>query len=81
MDKTRFNRDLGVVQVGTNGGLEEHVPTDRDEQKVGLPAIEGRSVGNNFKPLVEVSNGQTAGTCATVDKLRVISNRIKHADF
>lgn len=70
-----------MVQGGAYGGVEEHVPANRNEQKVGVLAGEGRSVGNNSKPLKEVSIGQTAGTSAVEDKIRIISNRIKHSDF
>nr|POE82545.1 hypothetical protein CFP56_71975 [Quercus suber] len=70
-----------MVRDGANGGLEEHIPVNRDKQKVGLPVVEGRSMGYNSKPLVEVFNGHATSTSAADDKLKVVSNRIKHADF
>lgn len=57
VDKARSNRDLGMVRDGANGSLEEHIPINRDKQKVGILTAEGRSMGDNSKPLVEVLNG------------------------
>nr|POE64222.1 hypothetical protein CFP56_67667 [Quercus suber] len=81
VDKARSNRDLGMVRDGAYGGLEEHFSVDGDKPKVGLPTVEGRSLGHNPKPLVEVLNRPTTSTSAVDAKLKEVSNRIKRADF
>ena len=61
--------------------MEKHIPIDGDKQEGGLLAIEGRNLGNNSKPMVEVSDKKSTGANPTTDKLRAISNRIECAEL
>lgn len=70
-----------IHKEGYINGMEEHALTDGEKQESGPLAHEDKCLNNNFKPMVEVANGQAIRTCPTVDKLRDISNRIKNAYF
>lgn len=81
MDKAGPNRDLGVVRVGFNDSLEEHLSSHGDQHEVGMAADEGRSLGEHAKSLVEVPDRQTGSTNPSNDQLGVVSNRIRGANL
>nr|POE95235.1 putative ribonuclease h protein [Quercus suber] len=60
---------------------KDMVQSQRVEQEVGVVADEGRSMGEHSESLVEVSDRQTGGVDPFSDQLRVVSNRIKGANF
>nr|POE44640.1 hypothetical protein CFP56_77027 [Quercus suber] len=81
VDTSGSYRDMGLVRCGVDGSLEESIPADGVEPTGGFLAVEGRGLGNNSKPMVEVSDRQAIGTDQTADKLKAISNRIRGAEF
>ena len=76
VDKARSNGSVGLVRNRFDGGVEEPVPFNGEKQPVGLTTIEGRSVGHNSEPMVEILDGLTRNLGASDDKLRAISDRI-----
>ena len=81
MDKARPNRDLGMVRDGLDDSLEKHFSSHGDQQKVGMVADEGQSMGEHSESLVEVSDKQTGDADPSSDQLGVVSNRIKGANL
>ena len=79
VDKARSNGSVGLVRNRFDGGVEEPVPFNGEKQPVGLTTIEGRSVGHNSEPMMEILDGLTCNLGASDDKLRAISDRIRHA--
>ena len=61
--------------------MEEPVPFYGEKQTAGLSAIEGRGMGHNFEPMVEILDGSTCNLDASNNKLRAISDRIRHAEL
>ena len=61
--------------------MEEYVYVDGDKQADWVSTIEGQSVDHNPESMVEVLDRQTSGACVIDDKLKVISNRIRHAEL
>ena len=81
VDKARPNGSVGLVRNRFDDGVEEPVPFNREKQTTGLSAIEGRSVGHNPEPMVEILDGSTCSLGASDGKLRAISDRIQHAEL
>ena len=81
MDKARPDGSVGLVRNRFDGGVEELVPFNREKQTTGLFAIEGRSVGHNPKPMVEILDGLACSLGASDGKIRAIGDRIRHVEL
>nr|POE56127.1 hypothetical protein CFP56_63273 [Quercus suber] len=81
LDKTRPNRDLGLVRTRLDIGVEEHFSADGKKQTAGVSAIEGRGMDHNPESMVEVPDGLSSKPRTTGDKLKNISNRIRRAEL
>ena len=81
VDKARPDGSVGLVRNRFDGGVEEIVPFNGEKQTTGLSAIEGRSVGHNPEPIVEILDGLACSLGASYGKLRAISDRIRHAEL
>ena len=81
LDKTRSNRNLGMVRARSVSGVEEFIPTDGAKQPAGVLADERRGLDNDTEPVVEVFDGSPSGAGSSGDKLKIISHRIKHAEL
>ena len=81
MDKAGPNEDLGVVRLGADAGLEKYVSIDRGEQRFGVPSIDEQRMGVDLESVVEVCHGQTSGSSTSTNKLKLVSDKFKHANF
>ena len=81
VDKARPDGSVGLVRNRFDGGVEELVPFNGEKQTTGLSAIEGRSVGHNPEPMVEILDGSACSLGAFDGKLKAISDRIRHAEL
>ena len=81
VDKVRSDESVWLVRNRFDGGVEEPVPFYGEKQTAVLSAIEGRSVDHNSEPMVEILDGSTCNLSASNDKLRAISDRIRHAEL
>ena len=81
VDKTRPNRGVGLVRNRVDGGMEEPISSNGEKQAAGLPAFEGRGVDHNAEPMVEIYDGSASNSESSNDKLRAISNKIRHAEL
>nr|POF04931.1 hypothetical protein CFP56_45072 [Quercus suber] len=80
-DKTRPNRNLGLVRTRFDVGVEELSSADGKKQTAGVSAIEERGMVHNPESMVEVPEGSSSKPRATGDKLKNISNRIRRAEL
>ena len=81
LDKTRSNRNLGLVRARPVTGVEESFSTDGAKQPAGLLADERRGLDHDTELVVEVFDGSSSGAGSSGDKLKIISHRIKHAEL
>nr|POE77266.1 uncharacterized protein CFP56_29768 [Quercus suber] len=81
LDKTRPNRDLGLVRYRLDDGMEVHFPADGEKQTAGISSFEGRGMDHNPESMVEVPDGSSSSPCDTGEKLKVISSRIRRAEL
>ena len=81
MDKAGPNGDLGVIRFGADAGLEKYVSTDRGEQRAGLPSIDEQGMGVDPESMVEVCHRQTSSSSPSTNKLKLVSDKIKHANL
>nr|POE93837.1 hypothetical protein CFP56_16151 [Quercus suber] len=51
------NKDLGVVRLGADAGMEKFIFVDSGEQSAGLPSIDEHDLGVDLESVVEVCNG------------------------
>ena len=56
-------------------------PFNGEKQTIGLSAIEGRGVDHNSEPMVEIFDRSASNSGTSDDKLRAISNRIRHVEL
>ena len=72
---------MGLVRARSDGGVEEYVPIKSEKQATRVSADEGRSMDHDSEPVVAVLDGSTSSADVSGDKLKVISNRIRHAEL
>ena len=61
LDKTRSNRNLGLVRARPVSGVEESISTDGAKQPAGLLADERRGLDHDIELVVEVFDGLSSG--------------------
>lgn len=69
VDKSRLDRNMGVVRHRIDASLEKSIPFDGDKQVGGIPINVGQSLEVDPEPMVEIPNGQTCGASPPNDQL------------
>nr|POE91698.1 hypothetical protein CFP56_34470 [Quercus suber] len=81
VDQVGPNGDLGMVRLGVDAGLEEHVSVDGGEQRAGVPAVVELGMGVDAESVVEVCEGQASNATPSTSKLNLVKEKFRGANL